>query len=123
MKKTNKKFRLFFFLGFLPLFFSCVNPKKAVLFNDLNQSTIKSKIEIFEPVIQKNDLLSISINSLNSEATAIFNNPNISAAQSTTSSGTSNLAQGYLVNQDGYIQFPVLGNIKAAGLTKKELKD
>jgi len=30
---------------------------------------------------------------------------------------------GYLVNQDGYIQFPVLGNILAGGLNKQKLSD
>ncbi|MEJ7675679.1 MAG: polysaccharide biosynthesis/export family protein [Chitinophagaceae bacterium] len=33
------------------------------------------------------------------------------------------LATGYLVNIDGFIQLPILGNVKAAGLTKKQLKD
>jgi len=88
--------------------------KKAIYFNNIQDSTILSKAENLEPVIQKNDLLSISVSSLNPDATQIFNVPN-----SSTVSG----ASGYLVNQDGLIQFPLLGNIKADGLTKKELRD
>ncbi|MGC4034389.1 MAG: polysaccharide biosynthesis/export family protein [Chitinophagaceae bacterium] len=103
--------------------FSCTNAKKVVLFDGLDQASIKSQVEDLEPVIQKNDLLSISVSSINPEATVIFNNPNTMAAQGTTASGTTNNISGYLVNQDGYVQFPVLGNIKAAGLTKKQLKD
>jgi len=107
----------------LPVLISCTSPKKVVLFNELNQASIKSQIEDLEPIIQKNDLLSISVSSINPEATIIFNNPNITAAQATTAAGNTNNVSGYLVNQDGYIQFPVLGNIKAAGLSKKQLKD
>jgi polysaccharide biosynthesis/export protein len=109
--------------GIFPLLFSCANSKKTVLFNELTQASIKSQVEDLEPVIQKNDLLSIMVSSINPEATVIFNNPNITAAQSTTAAGNTNNVAGYLVNQDGYIQFPVLGNIKAAGLSKKQLKD
>lgn len=119
----NKYNRLVVLFSFLPFLFSCMNAKKAVLFNDLNTNSIQSKIDDLEPVIQKADLLSISVNSLNPEATQIFNNPNQATTQATTTTGFTNYAAGYLVNQDGYIQFPVLGNIKAVGLTKKQLKE
>lgn len=119
-----KKIRNFLLLGFFPfLMVGCANSKKVVLFNELNQASIKSQVEDLEPVIQKNDLLSITVSSINPEATTIFNNPNNANTQSSTSAGSTTNIAGYLVNQDGYIQFPVLGNIKAAGLSKKQLKD
>jgi polysaccharide export outer membrane protein len=77
----------------------------------------------FEPLIQKNDILSISVSSLNPEASKIFNAPNITEAEGVDLTGRAMNISGYLVNQDGYIQFPFLGNIKAAGLTKKALKE
>jgi len=116
-------YRFYLLLASVPFLFSCVNTKKVRLFNDLNTNSIQSKIEDLEPVIQKNDLLSISISSLNPDATLIFNNPNVNSTQTTTATGFTNYAAGYLVNQDGYVQFPVLGNIKAGGLTKKQLRD
>lgn len=73
--------------------------------------------------IQENDILGISISSLNAEASAIFNPPNSNNSRSTTVTGSSSEPGGYLVNSDGNIQLPVLGTIKAAGLTKKELGD
>jgi len=83
----------------------------------------------FEPVIQTNDLLNISVTSLNPEATMVFNTPNITMPVSSTSSGTTFSAgygtpqlMGYLVNSDGTIKFPVLGPVKAAGLTKRQLE-
>ncbi len=72
-------------------------------------------------VIVPNDILSITVGSLNPEATLIFNNP----TTNTSSTGSNNYTQstGYLVDQEGYIQFPVLGKIKVTGLTKMELTE
>jgi polysaccharide export outer membrane protein len=101
---------------------SCVNLKKAIYFDDVPNSRIKSTVANLEPVFEPNDVLSISITSLNPNASAIFNNQPSPASLSTVS-GTISNASGYLIDQDGYIQLPVIGNIKAAGLNKKQLKD
>lgn len=73
-------------------------------------------------LIQKNDILSISVNSLNPEASVIFNTPNFPASGLSMGANTT-LSQsvGYLVDENGYIKFPVLGPIRAEGLTKNEL--
>jgi polysaccharide biosynthesis/export protein len=109
----------------LSLFFisACVNTRKAVYFNNIQDTEINAGLTDLEPLIQKNDLLSISVSSLNPEASKIFNAPNVSEAEGLDLSGRAMNVSGYLVNQDGYIQFPFLGNIPAAGLTKKALKD
>jgi polysaccharide export outer membrane protein len=77
-----------------------------------------------EAIIQKNDILSITISDINPEATDMFNlktTPNgANAGGSATTVGT---GDGYLVNSDGNVQLPMLGNIKAEGLTKTQLKD
>lgn len=124
---------VFSFCGIL----SCVNSKKAIYFNGVGDTVLLNKVAAAEPVIQKSDLLSISVSSLNSEASFVFNAPNLMVASSTSSTAASNssLASsgasvstngplqvlGYLVNQEGLIKFPVLGDIRAAGLTKVEL--
>lgn len=102
---------------------SCVNVKKAIYFNNIPDSTIRATIQNLEPVIQKNDLLSISVSSLNITASEVFNTPNIITIHSSTATGGSAVASGYLVDQDGYIKFPILGNIKGAGFTKKALAE
>ncbi len=107
----------------LPVLFSCINTRKATYFNDVPDSSIPYTAENLEPVIQRNDLLSISVSSLNPEATQIFNLPNTVSTQSSATAGSLSLASGYLVDQDGNILFPMLGSIKAAGLSKKELKE
>lgn len=98
---------------------SCVNTKKAVYFSDQKNGSFNSPA-IPPLVIQNNDLLSISVSSLNPEASAIFNQPNNSNANNTTTTTT---ATGYLVDGEGNIQFPFLGTVKAAGLSKDELKN
>jgi polysaccharide biosynthesis/export protein len=103
---------------------SCFNTKKATYFNNATDTTyLQSNTENEVLLIQKNDILSISISSLSTEASAIFNTTNNFAISSATASGINLQSAGYLVNTDGNIQLPILGNIKAAGLSKKQLKD
>lgn len=107
------------------LFFtSCIDSKKTTYFNDLNDTVLKSSsYEGVEHVIQKNDILSIRVTSLSAEASAPFNATNTPAASTTTATGARNESSGYLVNPDGFIQLPMIGNIKAEGLTKSQLKE
>jgi polysaccharide export outer membrane protein len=97
---------------------SCVNTRKATYFNDLGDGTITANTPVPENVIRKNDILSISVSSLNPEATEIFNTPNTSG---TVMGG--NVISGYLVSPEGTIDFPILGRIMAQGLTKDKLKE
>lgn len=103
-------------------FSACNSSKNVVYFNNITDTTFKTLMEV-QPIIQKNDLLSISVSSLNPEATLLFNSPNIPTVTSTTANGTSAQMTGYLVNADETIQFPVLGTLKVGGLTKKQLSD
>lgn len=112
------------FIFFILFFTSCIDSKKTTYFNDLNDTVLKSSsYEGVEHIIQKNDILSIRVTSLSPEASSIFNATNTSAATTTTATGTKNESSGYLVNPDGFIQLPMIGNIKAEGLTKSQLKE
>lgn len=102
------------------LFASCGTNQNAAYFTNIADTTLRANTPLPESRIQKNDLLSISVSSLNPEATVIYNSPN-AVAGIPGSSGAA--ISGYLVNSDGNIQFPVLGNIKAEGLTKDQLRD
>ena len=103
--------------------FSCVNTKKTTYFYNASDTTILSRAEdTSSPVIQKNDILSVFITSLNSEASAIFNLNNNANSSVVTNAGNSANGSGYLVNSDGNIQLPILGNIKVDGQTTKQVK-
>jgi len=71
-------------------------------------------IQSKEPIVQNNDLLSIQVlsTSLNQEQTVPFNTP-------ASAGGASN---GYLVNMSGNVEMPVIGTVKAAGLTQIQLQ-
>lgn len=120
IRGTIKHLLFYFFLTVIIT--SCANTKKVAYFNDVKDSTLIASKGGLEPVIQKKDILSISVSSLSMEATVIFNTPNIPVTPSTASASTPQTA-GYLVSQDGNIKFPMLGDIHAAGLTQKELEN
>ena len=101
---------------------SCVNTQKATYFNSQGDEHIASNVQIPQTNIQPNDILSISVSSLNPEASAMFNAPNLSYANVSTANGATIQASGYLVDVNGNIQFPILGNVKATGLTANQLR-
>ncbi len=74
-------------------------------------------------LIQPKDMISIVVSSRNPELALMFNLPVISyqAGSETVANGGSQRLLGYVVDNDGYIDFPVLGLVKAAGLTRWEL--
>lgn len=110
-----------FFLSFVLA--SCSTTRKVAYFSDVQDSLrIISKTGL-EPVIQKKDILSITVSSLSNEATLIFNTPNLPITPSTTIAPNAPQTAGYLVADDGTIKFPVLGNIAAAGLTQRQLEN
>ncbi|MCW5517995.1 polysaccharide biosynthesis/export family protein [Muriicola sp. Z0-33] len=102
---------------------SCINTRKVTYFNDVGEDRFLDQFENLEPVLQKNDILSISVSSLNPEAAEIFNVSNLTATQSFSSEGITTQASGYLIDQEGFIRFPILGRLQAAGLTKSGLRE
>jgi polysaccharide export outer membrane protein len=95
--------------------------KKVVYLNNISDTEINNALTNLDPVIEKNDLLSVTISSPNAAASQPFNT--VVTVSTQTLGYTATQAAGYLVDQDGYIDLPMLGRIKAAGLTKQALKD
>ena len=119
-KNSVKKIPAILLVSFIV---SCTNTKEVTYFNELTDTEIDYKVQNIEPVIQKNDLLNINIASLNGDANQIFNLYSVSTSIGNANAGTVTQTSGFLVDQDGNIQMPMIGTIKAAGLTKKQLKD
>ncbi|MGB5941999.1 MAG: polysaccharide biosynthesis/export family protein [Leeuwenhoekiella sp.] len=120
---TKLLIRSVILFGVFPFLLSCGNTKDTIYFRSADESSYASFIEKYDDVIQPNDLLSITVTDLNEEATAIFNNPNVSTGQIISNSGFPMPLSGYLVNNKGYITFPVLGDLKAWGKTKRDLAE
>jgi polysaccharide biosynthesis/export protein len=96
---------------------SCSNSRKAIYFNIKADETAPIQYQHEAVPIQKNDLLSITVTSLSEEASQLYNMPNTVAG-----SGSNAIPGGYLVDNEGNIQFPIIGTVKAAGLTKMALQ-
>ena len=102
---------------------SCAPARKIQYFSNINQfgentEQIKNKID---PKIQIDDLLSISVITLNPESNLLFNSGVMQTSISNSNTGiTTKVNDGYVVNKSGEINFPVIGFIKIAGLTKEE---
>jgi polysaccharide export outer membrane protein len=112
------------YLIVLVIISSCSN-RNLVYFSDLAPSTssdipIKNTIQL---KIQPDDLLSITVSSLNTESNILFNNIMIPSAQTTTGNISRGVNEGYLVDKSGAINFPVIGKINLAGLTKEQAID
>ncbi|MCM4156121.1 polysaccharide biosynthesis/export family protein [Gramella sp. AN32] len=115
----NKFYKAIYILVAVLSFTSCTNLKKATYFNNIPETRFQSNLENLEPVLSENDLLSISVSSLNPEATQVFNPMN----SSEISKYNENKSPEYLIDEDGFIRFPFLGKIKAAGKTKQDLRE
>jgi polysaccharide biosynthesis/export protein len=95
--------------------------QQLIYFKNLKDSAIKVA-EAYEPVIQKGDILSITVSGsiLEKEAAQpILESINKGSVSGNGNSGTgSAVAEGYLVNEAGDIIIPFLGAIKVNGLTR-----
>lgn len=102
---------------------SCAGSQKIVYFDNVPNETFETVYEPADYSIKPNDILSITITSLNPEASEAFNPHVKNTVRSTTATGSSSEPGGYLVSTDGTITLPFLGEIKAQGLTKSELQE
>jgi len=106
------------------IFFSSCARRNLIYFNDLPEdygisSTIVNQLD---PTIQPLDIVSIVVSTLNSETNLLFNSGVItnigSSGGQIASTGASE--EGYRVDKNGFINFPVLGKISLGGLTIEE---
>jgi len=71
------------------------------------------------PSIQPDDILTITVSSLSAESNVLFNNvllPN----NGNVGTLAEKINEGYLVDKEGAINFPVIGRIMLGGMTKEE---
>jgi polysaccharide export outer membrane protein len=106
--------------------FSCTSTKNITYFRNIGETgdyhaTISNAEE---PKIQPDDLLSITVSSLNPESNILFNNGVLPTAGSASQLAVpTRTVEGYLVDKNGNINFPVIGSISLGGLTKAEAND
>ncbi|WP_299216997.1 polysaccharide biosynthesis/export family protein [uncultured Aquimarina sp.] len=109
--------------------FSCKTPTDVVYFqNSKDLEKIKST-NSFTPVFKVDDVVSILVSATDMDAARPFNLmqgaslPSPSGEITATASVTSGAEPTYLIDEEGIIDFPVLGKLKIAGLTRVQIKD
>lgn len=102
--------------------FSCTTQKPVAnnYLQNAKDTTGRELVEVKPPVVQRGDLLSIKVfskaNGLNPQADAPYN-----LQESGSSSGGNTATSGFLVNEDGNIEYPQLGTLHIEGLTREEV--
>ncbi len=101
------------------LFQACTSKKKLVYFNTPEAISGSDANKSYNPVLKSDDILSITVLGLDPEAIKPFNIPVTFVSQSMGgySQGTPTPA-GYLIDAEGYVDFPVAGKIKLGGLSR-----
>jgi polysaccharide export outer membrane protein len=102
---------------------SCRQQRDIAYVKDAARDSAMTLEGEFSKGIQANDILYIYVESQTPQATVSFNQETnkVVAKDNTVLNPGSGTVQGYLVNQDGDIVFPVLGKIRVLGMTHAEL--
>lgn len=105
---------------------SCTSYKNVPYLQNAEEiMAAQAELPLYDAKIMPKDLLTVTVNTSDPEAAAPFN-MTVQTAQNLAVSRTSYsqpVLQQYLVNNEGCIDFPVLGTLKVGGLTKNEAED
>ena len=94
---------------------SCASRKTVAYLQDINNNSSSITEASFEPILKKDDLLSIIVSANDPEITYMFNIPQIQGSYKVNENQDG--IKTYLVDSKGEIEFPVIGRIALAGLT------
>lgn len=109
----------YFALVFVLIATSCATKKEILYLQDSHENT-SNEINFQNTTIQPNDILKIDVETLVPEASVPYNKMVKGPAQ------VANLQilqlEGYLVSNEGFINFPILGDINVLNLTTDEIE-
>ena len=118
-------------LACIPGWWSCGNVRHLQYMQGQFDTSKLSKALYPMLVVQKGDLLGITVYSDNPTASAYYNLPGPAPYPTSVSSSTSTMSQAqtpivntgstYLVDDSGYIRFPGLGALQVLGMTKEQV--
>lgn len=108
--------RIVFFSIITFLIVSCGSKKDIVYFQNAKDFETIVNTDTFTPKFKVNDIISINVSTFDLEAVKPFN------LMRGTGEGRS-VEVDYIIDKDGYIDYPVLGKIKLLGLTIEESKE
>jgi polysaccharide export outer membrane protein len=111
------------------IYFSSCTPYHSILYLDNIPDSLKSGstklAEYMDPKIQSDDILSITIITIDPQTASIVNQGQYVPQGSLPGavSGVSAPITGYLVDKNGEVSLPIVGTVKLAGLTTSEARD
>lgn len=124
-----KKFSFFTFLHCVvftlsaaALLTSCGSAQNVAYLQNSDSINFEKSRFLYDARIMPKDQITISVNTTTPEVSLPFNLLLQNAYQQgrTISSGAGGTLMPYLVDNDGYINFPIIGRLKVGGLTKSE---
>ncbi len=99
---------------------SCGTKEDIVYFNGISSADNSIGLDSYSPTYHIDDELVIVVNALDAEAAKPFNQTAVTYADDMIDARGRERLQTYIVNSDGNINFPVLGDIKIAGLNREQ---
>ncbi len=108
------------------IFYSCETTKNVPYFADISDTAKPVTIttaDYNEPIIQGDDLLSIMIQTIDPQANSAFTQSNSSFSVPSLTGANQTPVSGYLVDKQGSVSIPFLGDVKVAGLTTFQARD
>lgn len=112
--------RLLFCIALTSLLVSCA-PNRSILYLQ-DFENVNPNLQSYANTIQPDDNVMITVTADEPELAAPFNNLYLNE-KSTDSKTSNNAMLGYLVDFDGNIDFPRVGKLKLAGLTRVEAEE
>lgn len=120
-----KKIIIPFILLVMAIFMDgCTSSKQVAYFQNIDSISLAASKGLYDAHIMPKDMLTITVITTNPEASAPFNltvsNTIGTSGQLSTTAGS---LQGYLVDNNGDINFPIVGRVHVAGMTKTECEN
>jgi len=113
----NSKY-LFYIIPLITFLSACTSSSKMLYLQNASVESLSPDSLFYEPVLQPDDLLSIIVSAQNTESVAPFNLPQIPGNYDILSN--QNAIKSYLIDNAGEINFPVIGKITLAGLSRRQ---
>lgn len=127
MKKIYSRLSIYFLsIVFISTLYSCGSVKNVKYLGDIPDSAKmveKATAQFVEPVISNDDILAITIQTIDPSNTAPANQGEAMPLVGNGSQGAASQISGYLVDKNGEVSFPLIGKVKLAGYTTYQARD
>ncbi|MFV0572419.1 MAG: polysaccharide biosynthesis/export family protein [Xanthomarina gelatinilytica] len=122
MKVRLKRLILQHSVAFIVLiaFSSCTTSKEIIYFQDEPLNSLNTLSTTPEITYKPNDKLTINVSAIDPETVRPFNLPLITNSYDAINPQGTTTFQTYIVDEQGLIEFPVLGTLKIGDLTRKQ---